>query len=124
MARTLQNTRILTENRRGLQNFRGHASAPIFVPLQTVNPGYATGSGYVVVDDTGHPQFDTSMDWPWVVNQSLPEASSASCSAVDVSKVTNSVKIKIFSILLIVSILSVDTVVYPVLLSLTVWEGM
>ena len=53
--------------------------------------------GYVVVDDTGHPQFDNSMDWPWVVNQSLPAASSASCSAVDVSKVTNSVK---FSILL------------------------
>ena len=73
--------------------------------------------GYVVVDDTGHPQFDHSMDWPWVVNQSLPAASSASCSAVDVSKVTNSVKI---SIILFVSILSVDTVVCPVLLSLTV----
>ena len=53
------------------------------------------------MDDTGHPQFDNSMDWPWVVNQSLPAASSASCSAVDVSKVTNSVKIKIFSILLL-----------------------
>ena len=46
------------------------------------------------MDDTGHPQFDTSMDWPWVVNQSLPAASSASCSAVDVSKVTNSVKFR------------------------------
>ena len=43
---------------------------------------------------------------------SLPAASSASCSAVDVSKVTNSVKVLI---LLFVSILSVDTVVYPVL---------
>ena len=74
-------------------------------------------SGYVVVDDTGHPQFDTSMDWPWVVNQSLPAASSASCSAVDVSKVTDSVNI---SILLLISIFSVDTVVCPVLLSLTV----
>ena len=63
------------------------------------------------MDDTGHPQFDTSMDWPWVVNQSLPAASSASCSAVDVSKVTNSVNI---SILLAVSIFSVDTVVCPV----------
>ena len=69
------------------------------------------------MDDTGHPQLDNSLDWPWVVNQSLPAASSASCSAVDVSKVMNSVKI---SILLFISILSVDTVVYPVLLSLTV----
>ena len=24
--------------------------------------------GYVVVDDTGHPQFDNSLDWPWVVS--------------------------------------------------------
>ena len=72
------------------------------------------------MDDTGHPQFDNSLDWPWVINQSLPAASSASCSAVDESKVTNSVKIKIFLILLFVSIFSVDTVVYPVLLSLTV----
>ena len=55
--------------------------------------------GYVVVDDTGHPQFDNSLDWPWVVNQSLPAASSASCSAVDVSKVTNSVKISILKII-------------------------
>ena len=39
MARTLQNTRILTGNGRGLQKFRGRASAPIFVPLLTVSPG-------------------------------------------------------------------------------------
>ena len=52
------------------------------------------------MDDTGHPQFDTSMDWPWVVNQSLPAASSASCSAVDVSKVTSSVKISILVLFL------------------------
>ena len=50
------------------------------------------------MDDTGHPQFDNSMDLPWVVNQSLPAASSASCSAVDVSKVTNSVNLFDFTL--------------------------
>ena len=43
VARTLQNTRILTGNGRGLPKFRGRACAPIFVPLLTVSPGYATG---------------------------------------------------------------------------------
>ena len=37
--------------------------------------------GYVVVDDTGHPQFDNSI-WPWVINQSFPQPSEKSCSMV------------------------------------------
>ena len=39
-------------------------------------------SGYVVVDDTHHPQFDDS-SWPWVVNQTFPQPDSSSCNNVD-----------------------------------------
>jgi len=39
-------------------------------------------SGYVVVDDTHHPQFDNS-DWPWVVNQTFPQPDPSSCSKVE-----------------------------------------
>ena len=39
-------------------------------------------SGYVVVDDTHHPQFDNS-SWPWVVNQTFPQPDPSSCNKVD-----------------------------------------
>ena len=39
-------------------------------------------SGYVVVDDTNHPQFDNS-EWPWVVNQTFPLRDTTSCNKVD-----------------------------------------
>ena len=39
-------------------------------------------NGYVVIDDSGHPQFDGA-DWPWVVNQTFPPPDSATCAQVD-----------------------------------------
>ena len=38
-------------------------------------------SGYVVVDDTNRPQFDTS-PWPWVVNKTYPTPSDNQCSTM------------------------------------------
>lgn len=35
----------------------------------------------MVVDDTGHPQFDDS-EWPWVVNQTFPRPFPDACKAV------------------------------------------
>ena len=35
----------------------------------------------MVVDDTNHPQLDTSA-WPWVVNHTYPQPSSSDCAAV------------------------------------------
>jgi len=43
-------------------------------------------SGYVVVDDTHHPQFDDS-EWPWVINQTFPQPDPSSCSKVQPLKV-------------------------------------
>jgi len=43
-------------------------------------------SGYVVVDDTHHPQFDDS-EWPWVVNQTFPQPDPSSCTKVEPTKV-------------------------------------
>jgi hypothetical protein len=43
--------------------------------------GLVSRDGYVVVDDTHHPQFDNS-SWPWVANTSYPQPSSSDCSAV------------------------------------------
>ena len=42
--------------------------------------------GYVVVDDTHHPEFDDS-PWPWVVNKSYPQPSQAACAAVPAAQV-------------------------------------
>ena len=39
-------------------------------------------SGYVVVDDTNRPQFDSS-PWPWVLNKTYPTPSEKQCSSVD-----------------------------------------
>ena len=38
-------------------------------------------SGYVVVDDTNHPQFDIS-PWPWVVNKTYSTPGDDQCSMV------------------------------------------
>lgn len=43
--------------------------------------GLISTDGYVVVDDTYHPQFDNS-DWPWVINQSFPKPSTSFCNTV------------------------------------------
>ena len=43
-------------------------------------------SGYVVVDDTHHPQFDDS-EWPWVINQTFLQPDPSSCSKVQPLKV-------------------------------------
>ena len=45
--------------------------------------------GYVVVDDTGHPQFDKS-EWPWVTqpNRANTNTSSGSCSEFSVTTVS------------------------------------
>ena len=44
-------------------------------------------SGYVVVDDTNRPQFDTS-SWPWVVSKTYPTPSGDQCSAVKQEQVS------------------------------------
>ena len=44
-------------------------------------------SGYVVVDDTNRPQFDTS-PWPWVVSKTYPTPSQDQCSAVKKEEVS------------------------------------
>ena len=43
--------------------------------------------GYVVIDDSGHPQFSSSQ-WPWVVNQSFPHPSNESCTSVWLDRVS------------------------------------
>ena len=48
-------------------------------------------SGYVVVDDTNRPQFDTA-PWPWVVNKTYPTPSDDQCSAVKNEQVCTSIK--------------------------------
>ena len=40
-----------------------------------------------MVDDTNHPQFDTSQ-WPWVVNQTFPQPKPDSCAKVAVENVS------------------------------------
>ena len=49
--------------------------------IRTVFYRLISRSGYVVVDDTNRPQFDTS-PWPWVVNQTHPSPSEHECSSV------------------------------------------
>ncbi|KAL5486960.1 hypothetical protein EMCRGX_G019505 [Ephydatia muelleri] len=44
--------------------------------------GLVSSNGYVVIDDSGHPQFDGA-DWPWVVNQTFPPPDSATCAQID-----------------------------------------
>jgi hypothetical protein len=43
--------------------------------------GLVSTDGYVVVDDTHHPQFDDS-SWPWVRNITYPQPSASECSAI------------------------------------------
>ncbi|XP_065842646.1 oligosaccharide 4-alpha-D-glucosyltransferase-like [Oscarella lobularis] len=40
--------------------------------------GLVSRDGFAVIDDTNRPAFDNS-DWPWLINSSLPEPSTASC---------------------------------------------
>lgn len=49
--------------------------------MVTIQCRLVSRDGYVIVDDTHHPQFDNST-WPWVVNKTYHQPSTDECSQV------------------------------------------